>query len=184
MRVGPDEARTLLRQFGPLDPVELAYNEEFPASPATANIVAQALREVGLQPELVALSGVEHGLKKAARQLDLFLDQYWPMTIDGRYGLGYELNPPLGGVFDYCGYHNPEVDRLLKASVVELDDRRMKLLVNEVQRLALEDVPSVPLVQEFFVFALSQSVTGYRWYPLPRLRCRELRPAPAERKIT
>jgi peptide/nickel transport system substrate-binding protein len=172
----PDEARALLRRFAPLPRVELAYHEELPAFPATAEIVAEALSAVGLETGLTALDAEEHGLRKAARTLDLFLDHYWPMTIDGRYGIAYEVNPSPGGVFDYCGYHNREIDRLLKESVTELDPARVDALLGEVQRLALADVPSVPLAQEYFVFALADSVTGYRWYPLPRLRCRELRP--------
>jgi ABC-type transport system substrate-binding protein len=170
----PEHARAVLERVELPAPLELAYHEELPAFPATAAILAEALREVGLDVEPVALDAAEHGLRKGARQLDLFLDHYWPMTIDGRYGLGYDLNPPPSGVFDYCNYHNDEIDRLLTASLVELDDARVRALVSEVQRLALADVPHVPLVQEYFVFALARRTGGYRWYPLPRLRCRDL----------
>jgi peptide/nickel transport system substrate-binding protein len=173
----PDEARALLLDHKPLPAVELAYHEELPAFPATARIIAEGLRDVGFEVDLVVLSGKEHGRRKSARELDLFLDHYWPITIDGRYALGYELNPIPGHVFDYGGYRSEEIDRLITASLVELDDARLQSLLSDVQRLALRDVPFVPLAQEFFVFALGPSVVGYRWYPLPRLRCRDLRPA-------
>ena len=172
----PDEARRQLQPFLPLPTVRLAYHEEFPAFPRMAQIIGEALADVGLKTEPLALDAAEHGRQKLAQSLDLFLDADGPITIDGRYALGHDANPPLGGVFDFTGYHNEEIDRLMKASLAELDRDRMTAMLGEVQRIALNDVPWIPLAQQEFVFGLRESVAGYRWYPLARLRCRELSP--------
>ena len=172
----PDEARRLLQPYLPLPPVRLAYHEEFAAFPRMARIVGEALAEVGFDTEPLVLDAADHGRQKLARTLDLFLDSDGPITIDGRYSLGHDVNPPLGGVFDFTGYHNPEINRLMDFSLLELDDEHMTALLGEVQRIALHDIPWIPLAQQEFVFGLRESVTGYRWYPLARLRCRDLSP--------
>ncbi|MBI4506788.1 MAG: hypothetical protein HY691_14745 [Chloroflexi bacterium] len=172
----PDEARRLLRPYLPLSPLKLVYHEEFPEFPAMARLIAEALEAVGIAAEPQAVDAAEHGMRKLARALDLFLDADGPITIDGRYALGHDVNPPPGGVFDFVGYHNAEVDRLLRASLVELDDARMRALLADVQRITLHDLPWIPLAQQTFCFGLRDAVGGYRWYPLPRLRCRDLAP--------
>jgi peptide/nickel transport system substrate-binding protein len=59
------------------------------------------------------------------------------------------------------GYRNPEVDRLLDASLEELDEAKRRELLIKVQDLWAEDLPSLPL---FFRLALNVSRKGLEGY--------------------
>lgn len=173
----PAEARRLLKPYLPLPPIELAYHDEFAHFPRIARIVAEALGEVGVKVKPAYLDLAQHGLKKLDRALNFFVDQDGPITIDGRYALGHDVNPPLKGVFDFTGYHSDEIDGYLAASLKELDDGKMVALLGEVQRVVLNDLPWIPLAQHSFVVGISRKVAGHRWFPLSRLRARHLSPA-------
>ncbi|MBI2323263.1 MAG: hypothetical protein HYU88_14490 [Chloroflexi bacterium] len=172
----PDEARRILQRHQPLPAVKLGYHDEVPALPIIARLIAESLSELGLPVEPALMSREDHSFVQFTKSVDMFLDEFGPMTVDGRYHLRHDVNPPLGGIFDYTGYHSAEIDHLLTAAFRELDHERMKALLAEVQRIALHDVPWVPLAQQKFCFGVRGAVIGYRWYPLARLRCRDLRP--------
>lgn len=176
LKYAPDEARELLSDFLPLPPVRLTYHSESFAFPRIAAILAETFEAVGLEIQLELVDAGQLGLMKLRRELELFIDEDGPITIDGRYALGHDVNPPLGEVFDFTGYHSDKTDKLLRLSLRELDDGRMLRMLAEVQAISARDLPWIPLAQQKYVLWLHNSVSGYRWYPLPRPRVRDLVP--------
>jgi peptide/nickel transport system substrate-binding protein len=170
----PGIARKLLENHPPNQMVELCHYNQAPGIDMIAEIIREALCGVGLETKVVILSHEEYIDRTRGRTADMFLAHGAPLCNDARYALGNHLNSPLGGVLDRTGYANAEIDRLLRASLAEMDDGRRRSLLAEVQRLGMEEVPYVPLAQEAFVFAARESVGGYRWYPYSRIRCRDL----------
>ena len=63
---------------------------------------------------------------------------------------------------NYPGYANPEMDRLLDAAEVELDDTKRRALWADIQRLYMTDLPVLPLYFRANVFVLPQWLTGLR----------------------
>ncbi len=172
----PERAKSLLSEAlsSSPPPVTLYFHGELPAFPRIAEIVGEALREVGLDVETVEIDGAEHSMRRIDKSMDLFIESDGPMTIDGRYSLGHDVNPPLGGVFDFTGYHDDEIDRLLQYSLRETDDSRAAEALGHVQEIAMRDLPWIPLAQQRFTFGMRKDVAGYRWYPLARIRTRDL----------
>ncbi|MHB8589593.1 MAG: ABC transporter substrate-binding protein [Candidatus Dormibacteraceae bacterium] len=177
LHYSPNEARELLRPYLPLPPVPLTYHAESPAFPRIATILEESLEAVGLDIELDLVDAGDHGIRKLRRELDLFIDEDGPITIDGRYALGHDINPPLEGVFDFIGYHSEEVNHLLTLSLRELDQHNTLRLLRQVQANAARDLPWIPLAQQEYVLWFHSAISGYRWYPLPRIRLRDLIPA-------
>lgn len=175
IRHDPTAARRLVRKLGDLPEIEFYYHDELTQFGRTAAIITESLESVGIPVKPVLIDGADHSMRRIARDMPMYLESDGPITIDGRYALGHDVNPPLGGVFDFTGYHSDEIDERLTASLGELDDGRVRRLLADVQRIAVRDLPWVPLVEQMFVFGTRSHVDGYRWYPLSRLRVRDLR---------
>lgn len=175
VRYDPDAARRAVAELGDLPEIEFYFHDELPQFARTAAIVTEALESVGIGVKPVLIDGADHSLRRIARDMPMYLESDGPITIDGRYALGHDVNPPLGGVFDFTGYHSDAIAARLEESLGELDDDRVATLLAEVQATAAADQPWVPLAEQMFVFGTTARVSGYRWYPLSRLRLRDLR---------
>lgn len=57
-------------------------------------------------------------------------------------------------------YHNPEVDRLLEAAAVAHHREQRAQLFKEFQKIVLDDIPSLPLVQLFNVTVYNKRIHG------------------------
>lgn len=62
------------------------------------------------------------------------------------------------GTENWSGYSNAEVDRLIEAAGHELDPSRRLALLQRVQRLALDDMPILPLVINWTYLGLSDRI--------------------------
>jgi peptide/nickel transport system substrate-binding protein len=63
-------------------------------------------------------------------------------------------------------YGNPRVDGLIATARREVDPARRAALYQEIQRIALEDVPYVPLAQARQYVAINPAIKGYTIHPL------------------
>lgn len=174
LRYDPAEVRRLVTDLGDIPEIEFCYHDELPQFARTAAIITESLESAGIPVKPVLIDGADHSMRRIARDMPTYLESDGPITVDGRYALGHDVNPPLGGVFDFTGYHSDAIAERLEASLGELDDGRVRRLLAEVQQIAVRDLPWVPLAEQMFVFGTRPHVQGYRWYPLSRLRLRDL----------
>ncbi len=58
-------------------------------------------------------------------------------------------------------YHNPEVDRLLEAAAIEHDREKRAQLFKDFQKIVLDEIPSIPLVQLSNVIVYHTRVEGF-----------------------
>lgn len=63
-------------------------------------------------------------------------------------------------------YDNPRIDRLLAAAKSSLDDRRRRKDFYEIQRIGMDDAPSVPLFFTRSVTAVRSDVHGFTTFPI------------------
>ncbi len=66
---------------------------------------------------------------------------------------------------NHARYYNPEFDRLLEEARIEQDLEKRIALYQEAQRIAINDVPWIPLVHSRNSIAIKPHVSGY--YPAP-----------------
>jgi len=62
-------------------------------------------------------------------------------------------------------YRNPEMDRLLRAALVESDETRRRELYRQADKLAQEDLPFLPLWHNNTVAIVSKRFAGFRLHP-------------------
>ena len=76
-----------------------------------------------------------------------------------------------GGSQNYSDYENPEIDELISQAEAEADDDKRADLVAQVEALAMEDMPWLPIVDPSVRLYMNDRVTGvpasfvYLYYP-------------------
>ena len=83
----------------------------------------------------------------------------------------YNFATCKGGLNDgrYC---NPEVDKLLNATRVELDVAKRKALYDQVQAILQDELPEMYVYYQPWPFALSSKVKGFTAHPDGMIRLR------------
>jgi len=62
------------------------------------------------------------------------------------------------------GYQNPEMDRLIEAAHRETEPKKYAETVQAFTRIALTEVPKIPLMQPTQDVAMQKDVTGYQYW--------------------
>ena len=87
----------------------------------------------------------------------------WGSNPDGSHPMRNiiaTVDPQRGwGASNRGRYSNPELDRLLTASLVELDEAKREQMLIDIQRLAAEDVAVIPLHIQTNIWAMRRNLT-------------------------
>ena len=83
---------------------------------------------------------------KVRRNFDLFIMGYGQLSLDPDYmrNFFHSANDRPRG-WNMSGYHNPEFDRISDASAREMDQEKRRLLIHDMQRIIMRDIPYFPL---------------------------------------
>ena len=81
-------------------------------------------------------------------------DYYFYWTYDG-------VN---NSVFNDMNYVNPEMDKLIAAARFEADKAKYEDQVKGFIKIAFDDVPRIPLVQDFRDVAMQKDIAGYTYW--------------------
>jgi peptide/nickel transport system substrate-binding protein len=142
-------ARQLVREVagGRTISLQLYAGDGTPA----AGILADQLREVGFDVETIALPWNELYRRLQRREVPLCYMGWRADLVDSGSMLEsriHTLEPDgLFGKANHMSYSNPEADRLLEQSLVTMDPRRRKAILEEVAKLVIKDRPIIPLVR-------------------------------------
>ena len=98
---------------------------------------------------------------------DLYYYSWWADYLDAENFLApLFLSGPDRAAGNATGYHNSEVNRLIRQAQRELDEARRIELYKEIQRLVLADAPRIFLWHRKLFLAVQPWVRGCRLYPL------------------
>ncbi|MCL0037085.1 ABC transporter substrate-binding protein [Dehalococcoidia bacterium] len=129
-----------------------------------AEIVQAQLREVGIQVEILT---VETGLwreKLRRGEAEISMRPWAGISPQTRLDawLHSEGTNVLGmGIF----YSNQEVDKLIEELMRTTDEKEAKRLAFEIQKIAAQDVPIIPIYDEVLVNAIRDNIRGYELHP-------------------
>ena len=96
-------------------------------------------------------------------------DYYFYWTYDG-------VN---NSVFNAMNYVNPKLDELIAAARFESDPAKYAEQVKGFIKIAFDDVPRIPLVQDYRDVAMGKDITDYTYWFHLVLDYRQLQRAPA-----
>ncbi len=162
-RLDPVHAKTLLQQAGyDGKPVSLIYDAARPQLRASAQIIRDNLRQIGMDVDLQPLEravAIERVFTK--HDFDMTLQSYFSA---GDPAIGYQrmyLTQTGNKALTNCtGYSNPEVDRLLNEAAVAPEREHRAALYRRSQAILNDDMPSLVLFDEETVDFASRKLTG------------------------
>ncbi len=156
----PDEARRLLAEAGwqdsngdgvlDRDGTELSFELLAPSESETrqdaALMIERDLTRIGVkvEPRFVEWGALQNAM--AGGDFDAIVNRWVEPTQVDLWGI-WHSSPPGEPTFNFGGYDNPEVDRLLEAVDEAPDFASQKPLLDEIQTLIVADQPYLFLVE-------------------------------------
>jgi peptide/nickel transport system substrate-binding protein len=163
LRPNVQRARQLLAEAGYPSGFKIGFhftNDRLPGDRAVGTSVAQMLARIGLevqangQPAAVLFPGRTRG------DYSFVMSGWGTITGEAHYtlsSLGHSNNPQLKmGAFNWRGYSNPDLDKLLQQAATELDEGKRRALLEDAGALFMKERVSLPLVAISSAWALAK----------------------------
>jgi len=145
------------------------------------NIIQTALREVGIPATLDPIPQTQYGDRQLVKRDLPFAvnDQEKPIGVDAGYAIQlFFVSKDKGGLNNMVNYSNPAVDDPWAKARVEPDVAKRTEMLAAIQDILAKDVAWLPIVEYKTQWALSDKLSGLRWYPDNSLRYSDLKFAP------
>jgi ABC-type transport system substrate-binding protein len=174
------KAKALLAEAGysaakPLALKMYVSQGSFPGDVSVAEIVANALQQVGVTVEITKVDSSSYfdavRQDQANMKWDLAMFGFNPSNASGLYHLASlfksnadDKNKP--DVWNICRYRNPEVDKLLQEADTTADAGKQMEALGKVQEIVWKDNPYIWLQVNENVSAVRKGVSGVEVWPI------------------
>jgi peptide/nickel transport system substrate-binding protein len=161
------KAKALLAEAGYANGFEttLSYDVSTAATrEPIALLVRDSLSKIGVDVSIEKVPGAEWYTRLNKKDMPMLImsfkawlnypDYYFYWTYDG-------IN---NSVFDDMNYVNPKMDKLIEAARFEPDKAKYADKVKGFIKIAFDDVPRIPLVQDFRDVAMQKSIHNYTYW--------------------
>jgi peptide/nickel transport system substrate-binding protein len=130
----------------------------------TAILIAESLDKIGIKATIEKIPGSVWTAKLLEKTMPLYLNTFGGWLNYPEYFF-YFCYHGANRLFNTMGYKNPAMDKLIDAAAVETDPEKYAEDVKGFIKMAIDDVPRVPLFQEYLEVAMGKYVEGYTyWY--------------------
>lgn len=166
----PDLARRLLAEAGYPEGFKVrldAPNDRYVTDEGIASAIAGQLARVNIEVEVQAIPKARFFPLEQAGDSSFFLIGWANTNGDGTGSfdhLLHSMDPEknLGGSNTSTAYSNPEIDRISEAAASEFDPEKRNAMLQEANRIAMEELPHIPLHFQMDIHAVSDRVD---WSP-------------------
>ncbi len=140
-------------------PLEIWSSSSSEAAQKELNEIKSQLNRIGIQTTI-------HFETNWPNFVSMLRDHKAPMFILAGYADIPDPDHSLGirfhskSQYNYMGYHNPEVDRLIDRAKAERDYLKRMEMYRKIEGIVLEDAPIVPMVHHLFQMAYQPYVRG------------------------
>lgn len=162
----PKKAKELLAEAGYADGFELtlsATNDRYINDAQVTQAVAQYLSRIGIKTHVDTMTSSVYFPKRAKREFSVALGGWGQETGEAGNFLQYWTtthNKDLGvGSSNYGRYSNAKLDELYLEAMRTLDDTKRSEMLQDAVRLALADMPNIPLHWESGVWAYRKGLS-------------------------
>jgi len=145
-------ARQLLAQAGFPNGFRMVLNFSNNRLPGDNNVgtsIAQMLAQIGIEVQAAGQPAAVIFPARARGDLSNIMAGWGTLTGEANYyysANAHTNNPQLRlGAFNWTGYSNPEVDRLIQAANVELDEKKREELLQQVGALFMGERVVIPI---------------------------------------
>ncbi|MCC7427391.1 MAG: ABC transporter substrate-binding protein [Alphaproteobacteria bacterium] len=163
----PAAARRLLAEAGYPNGFEVTLdcpNNRYINDEQVCQAVVAMWARIGVRARLNAMPLQTYFPKIQRRDSSLYMMGWGVPTLDALYsfqGLIASRDSPVGGgasSWNFGGYSNAEVDRLVGMMVSETDQAKRNAAIRQALRLYREDVPQIPLHHQVIPWAVRSNV--------------------------
>lgn len=156
----PTAAKKLLAEAGYPNGFQLtlsATNDRYINDSQITQAVAQYLTQIGIKTEVDAMTRAIYFPRRAKKEFSVALGGWGSATGEAASFLRQWPPTPnetktLGGS-NYGGYKNDEFDKVIRAAVSTLDDKKRAELLQQAMKLVLDDGAFIPLHFESGIWA-------------------------------
>jgi peptide/nickel transport system substrate-binding protein len=164
-RYNLEKARELMKEAGyekGFSCTMIATNDRYVNDAKIAQIAASMLSRIGIKVSLKTLPKTQYWTEFHAQVADIQMVGWYPDTDDSANYSEFLLMCPdkeTGkGQFNSGNYCNPELDELVNQANREMDRKKRKALLQEVERVAYADAAFVPLHWQDLSWAAKKGV--------------------------
>jgi peptide/nickel transport system substrate-binding protein len=142
-------------------------------SEPTAVLLQNSLAELGIKTRIEKIPGANfrNAMLEKNRPIHIASFGGWLNYPDYYFFWGYHGQNAL---FDTMSYQNPAMDKLIDAARFEADPEAYDDEVKKFIRIAMEEVPRVPLYQQILVVGMQKNIQGYTYWFHRQLDFRQL----------
>jgi len=169
-----DKAKQLMAEAGYPNGVDRTMVYTYPSGDEPKRIAGEVLKvslaKIGINVDLKGLVWAEQAAeaKNPDTAPDFFSLYWWPDyadPIDYLYGM---FHTSMQGEFGYnwAYYSNPEVDKILDTATVTPDATKRMDMYKELQRILVEDAPSLYVFEFPYTMGMRKWVKGFVYNPL------------------
>ncbi len=159
------KAKALLAEAGYPDGFDFALdcsNNRYVNDEAICQALVVMWAQIGVKVRLNSMPLGPFFAKIQSRDTSMFLLGSGPPTLDAFYSFQINLLSPTGrpgdGLWNLGGYKNPEMDRLIQAMRLELDQTKRDQLIHQALELYKSDVAQLPLHHQVIPWAMRSTV--------------------------
>ena len=168
-----NRAKELLAQAGFPNGFKVTFsftNDRLPGDGAVGAAVSQMLARIGIEVQANAQPGATLFPARTRGDLSFVQSGWGTLTGEANYTLSSLVHsnaPQLKlGAFNWRAYNNPEMDKLLQAAAVEMDEGKRRSFLEEANALTAKDRPLIPLAQVSSAWTLRKDKVSM---PKPRV---------------
>ena len=155
-----DKAKSLLSRGGVAGGFEtsIMVTGQYPESVRIAQILQAQLAPLGIKANIRTLEWAQWLDEEGKGNYDLYVLSWNAMIDPDEY---YYAQQRTGEGFNFTGYSNPAVDKLLDTARVATSDAQRKPLYTQINKMVVDDAPYIYLYNPSNVNAYSTKVHGY-----------------------
>lgn len=160
------KAKALMAEAGYPNGFEttLSFNAGFATvNEPVAVLVQETLAQIGIRATINKIPGANWRAALLKKDMPIFIDQFGGWLNYPEYFFLWNYHGQ-NALFNTSSYQNPDMDRLIESARFETDPKKYAELVREFTKLALADVPRMPLFQPNTDVAMQKNVTGYQYW--------------------
>ena len=159
-------ARALMKEAGIATPVRsrlLVHEALAPQITATAPVIRDALREIGIEVEIAPVSDYDLRTTGFAHDFDLLLDPHIHMVPDGYYISVCDYGDEKWGIENVNQYFNEAVFKLQAECLQVRTEAERETYMHRMQELILEEAPQAYLLMINTLMGARDTVRGLAW---------------------
>ncbi len=138
-----------------------------------AVLVQEALAGIGIKTTIQKIPGANWRAALLKKDLPLITNTFGGWLNYPEYFFFWTYHGQ-NAVFNTMSYQNPEMDKLIDAARFDADPAKYREDVKGFVKLAIADVPRIPLFQPYLDVAMQKNVTGYQYWFHRHLDYRQL----------